>query len=309
MTADRCKETTTTTGTGDITLLGAVAQFQAFGTAFTSYPATVSYAIVGQSGTEWEVGVGTLTDATTLERTTVQASSNAGAVVNLSAGTKDVFATLTAADIAGILSAIAGKAAASHTHAAGDITGLAASATTNAIPRSNHTGTQDADTITDGTTNKVYTATEKTKLAGIATGATANSADATLLARANHTGTQAASTITGLAITVPTTESGTTIVLDSSNTVRAQKQIRASNSAAIAANVDATDTDLLVGDQWDIVAVNTGQVTIGGTGVTANTKKKTAPSTTTDEQGICVTLDAINTGAPTATVMVIGGVA
>ena len=39
----------------------------------------------------------------------------------------------------------------------------------------------------------------KTKLDGIATGATANSSDATLLARANHTGTQAASTITGLA--------------------------------------------------------------------------------------------------------------
>jgi hypothetical protein len=51
------------------------------------------------------------------------------------------------------------------------------------------------DNHTDGTTNKVYTATEKTKLSGIATGATANSADATLLARANHTGTQTASTI------------------------------------------------------------------------------------------------------------------
>jgi len=39
----------------------------------------------------------------------------------------------------------------------------------------------------------------KTKLDGIASGATANSSDATLLARANHTGTQTASTITGLA--------------------------------------------------------------------------------------------------------------
>lgn len=48
-----------------------------------------------------------------------------------------------------------------------------------AVQRSNHTGTQTADTITDGTTNKAYTATEKTKLAGIATGATANQSDAT----------------------------------------------------------------------------------------------------------------------------------
>ena len=124
MTADRCKETTTTTGTGNVTLLGAVTQFQAFGTAFSSYPATVSYAIVGQTGAEWEVGVGTLTDATTLERTTVQASSNAGAVVNLSAGTKDVFATLTAQDLADITTALAGKAATVHTHAISDTTGL-----------------------------------------------------------------------------------------------------------------------------------------------------------------------------------------
>lgn len=61
----------------------------------------------------------------------------------------------------------------------------------------NHTisGTLSADDTVDGTTNKVYTSAEKTKLSGIATGATANSSDATLLARANHTGTQTASTI------------------------------------------------------------------------------------------------------------------
>lgn len=53
-----------------------------------------------------------------------------------------------------------------------------------------------SDDVVDGTTNKQYTATEKTKLAGIATGATANSSDATLLARANHTGTQSADTLT-----------------------------------------------------------------------------------------------------------------
>lgn len=52
------------------------------------------------------------------------------------------------------------------------------------------------DDIGDGTTNKQYSATEKTKLAGIAAGATANSSDATLLNRANHTGTQSADTLT-----------------------------------------------------------------------------------------------------------------
>lgn len=40
--------------------------------------------------------------------------------------------------------------------------------------RANHTGTQSADTIIDGTTNKAYTATEKTKLSGIETGAQVN---------------------------------------------------------------------------------------------------------------------------------------
>lgn len=51
------------------------------------------------------------------------------------------------------------------------------------------------DVVPSGTANKVFTAAEQTKLAGIAAGATVNSTNATLLARANHTGTQVASTI------------------------------------------------------------------------------------------------------------------
>lgn len=61
--------------------------------------------------------------------------------------------------------------------------------------RSSHTGTQSADTLTDGTTNKAFTATERTKLSGVATGATANDTDANLKSRANHTGTQSADTV------------------------------------------------------------------------------------------------------------------
>lgn len=64
------------------------------------------------------------------------------------------------------------------------------------LNRSNHTGTQTADTITNGTANKVFTDYEKTKLSNIQNGATANSSDATLKARASHTGTQSADTIT-----------------------------------------------------------------------------------------------------------------
>jgi hypothetical protein len=90
--ADRVKERTTTTGTGTVTLTGAATGFQSFsaiGNANTTY-----YAIVSQTGTEWEVGLGTYTSSgTTLDRTTVIASSNGGSAVNFSAGTKDVFVT------------------------------------------------------------------------------------------------------------------------------------------------------------------------------------------------------------------------
>tara|TARA_R110000868_G_scaffold43247_1_gene145799 strand:+ start:155 stop:613 length:459 start_codon:yes stop_codon:yes gene_type:complete len=89
---DRVKETTTTTGTGTITLAGAAAGFQAFsvlGDGNTTY-----YAIVDSVTADWEVGIGTYTlSGTTLARTTVLSSSNAGAAVNLSAGSKDVFVT------------------------------------------------------------------------------------------------------------------------------------------------------------------------------------------------------------------------
>jgi hypothetical protein len=92
---DRVKETTTTTGTGTITLLGAVSQFQAFQTMFV-IGEPLYYCIVGQTGTEWEVGRGTLLTTSTLERTVVFESSNANALVNFSAGTKDIFSTIPA---------------------------------------------------------------------------------------------------------------------------------------------------------------------------------------------------------------------
>lgn len=77
-----------------------------------------------------------------------------------------------------------------------DSAGAAAAAQAYAVQRVNHTGIQSADTITDGTTNKAYTASEKTKLSGVATGATANDTDANLKNRGNHTGTQSADTLT-----------------------------------------------------------------------------------------------------------------
>jgi hypothetical protein len=88
--ADRVRETTTVTGTGTATLLGAVSGYQSFaavGNANTTY-----YVIANQSASEWEVGIGTYTSSgTTLSRDTVLSSSNSGSLVDFSAGTKDVF--------------------------------------------------------------------------------------------------------------------------------------------------------------------------------------------------------------------------
>ena len=89
--ADRTKETTTTVGTGNITLLGAVAQFQSFNTAFGTN-IWFDYAIVGQTGTEWEVGFGYLSASATLVRSMPkEGSAGDNTLVTFSAGTKDVF--------------------------------------------------------------------------------------------------------------------------------------------------------------------------------------------------------------------------
>lgn len=91
--ADRVKETTTTISTGAVSLGGAVTGFQTFSAAIGNAN-TCYYTIAQQSGSEWEVGIGTYTSSgNTLSRDTVFASSNSGALVNFSAGTKDVFVT------------------------------------------------------------------------------------------------------------------------------------------------------------------------------------------------------------------------
>ena len=89
---DRVRETSTTTGSLAFTLAGAVAGFQSFsaiGTGNQTY-----YTIAGAS--DWEVGIGTWTSPDQLSRDTILASTNGGAAVNFSSGTKDVFATFPA---------------------------------------------------------------------------------------------------------------------------------------------------------------------------------------------------------------------
>ena len=180
---DRVQETTTTTGTGTVTLLGAVTGYQAFtavGNGNTTY-----YCIAGLGTTEWEVGIGTYTlSGTTLARTTVLASSNGGSLVSFSAGTKSVFVTYPSEksvnlDAAGNASALGTPASFVGTN----ITGTAASLTAGAV------------------TNGVYT-----------TGSYSNPAWITALANSKITGLGSAALLTaGAAGGVATLDGGGTV--------------------------------------------------------------------------------------------------
>ena len=89
---DRVKETTTTTGTGSISLLGAIAGYKTFASVM-SIGDTCYYSITSDTSTSWEIGLGTYSALNTLARTTVLGSST-GLKLDLEVGTKNVFITL-----------------------------------------------------------------------------------------------------------------------------------------------------------------------------------------------------------------------
>ena len=96
---DRVKETTTTTGTGAVSLGGAVTGFETFAAGIGNSNTTY-YAIAHQTESEFEVGLGTLDgDSSDLTRTTVISSSNSDNAVDFAAGTKDVFCTIPASKL------------------------------------------------------------------------------------------------------------------------------------------------------------------------------------------------------------------
>jgi len=88
---DRVQETTTTSGTGSVTLLGAVSGFQSF--AVVGNGNTTYYTIT--DGAAWEVGIGTYSSSgPTLARTTVLSNSNSNTTpITLSGGLAQVFLT------------------------------------------------------------------------------------------------------------------------------------------------------------------------------------------------------------------------
>lgn len=84
---DRAKQTTTATGTGNLTLAGASSAYQALPTSESFY-----YCIAHTSADEWEVGIATVSGGDILRNTVLDGSTGTSAV-NFSAGTKDVFCT------------------------------------------------------------------------------------------------------------------------------------------------------------------------------------------------------------------------
>lgn len=141
---DRTQETSTTAGTGDLTLAGAVAGFRAFAAVLSSGD-TLYYTIQGSSSadTQWEIGIGTFTAPSTLTRTTVLASSNGGSLVDLNGTSKQVFLTVPASVATELTD---GEDTTLHYHAADRA-------------RANHTGTQLAATISDFTSAVVTAGT------------------------------------------------------------------------------------------------------------------------------------------------------
>lgn len=112
--ADRVLETTVTTGSGDITLTGALMGFQRFGDALTVGD-TCDYAIIAVDGAgdptgDWETGTGTYSASNTLTRTSVSESTNAGAAVTFAGGDKQVMLTIGARVAQIVLPAAAGSA-------------------------------------------------------------------------------------------------------------------------------------------------------------------------------------------------------
>ncbi|MEO7933206.1 MAG: hypothetical protein ABIT76_08625 [Chthoniobacterales bacterium] len=167
------------------------------------------------------------------------------------------------------------------TAAATDATTKANAAQAAAVQRSNHTGTQSADTLTDGTTNKAFLATERTKLAGIATGATANSSDATLLNRSNHTGTQSADTLTD-----GTTNKAFLATERTKLTGIATGATANSSDATLLNRANHTGTQLLntISDRGTAAGVNTG--TTSGTIPVLGTGGVLADGTVTVKRGV-----------------------
>ena len=150
ITADRVKETTVVTGTGPITLLGAVSGYRPFSSVMLSIGDTCPYAIVNANASQWEVGIATYTDVNTLTRTTIHASTADPDTdpVDFAAGIKDVFLAPTARTVLSDITSNDGTVTLSKVGSIVDLSVAIAAATENVVVQvRNNTGA----TLTKGT--------------------------------------------------------------------------------------------------------------------------------------------------------------
>lgn len=99
---ERVQETSTTTGTGTLTLAGAVTDYKAFSSQMSNGDTT---AYVIEDGTDWEIGYGTYTNTSgqQLSRDTVVRSTNGNNLVNWGAGTRNVYVAVSGSEIESLL--------------------------------------------------------------------------------------------------------------------------------------------------------------------------------------------------------------
>ncbi len=94
MLANRVRETTTTTGTGNITTAGAETGFRTFNTAFGTVR-RFYYFVEDANGTAWESGIGYLSASTTLVREKVLDNSSGGTTaITLTSGTHNIYCSV-----------------------------------------------------------------------------------------------------------------------------------------------------------------------------------------------------------------------
>ena len=265
--ADRVKETTTTTGTGTVTLLGASTGFQSF--AAVGNGNTTYYTIAGQTTSEWEVGIGTYTSAgTTLSRDTVLASSNAGSLVTFSAGTKDVFVTYPAGRSVYVNGAVLTATNSSVLPIASGGTNSTATPTNGGIGYG--TGTAHAYSAA-GTSGQVLTSAG----AAAPTWTTATNANtASAIVQRDASGNFSAGTITA---TLSGNASSATNATFASSATNATFASSATNASAATNATYATSAGSATNASY---ATNAGQISSTNLGVTGSTGLTTVSSTT-----------------------------
>ena len=293
--ADRVKETTTTAGTGTVTLLGASAGFQSFaviGDANTTY-----YTIAAQTGTEWEVGIGTYTlSGTTLARTTVL-SNSAGtqpSALNFSAGAKDVFVTYPSGksvnlDASGNATALGTPAAFVGTNITGTASGLTAgNVTTNANLTGDVTSVGNATSIAAGVIvdadinasagivdTKLATISTASKVSNSATTATSANTASAIVARdasGNFTAGTVTAALTGNASTATTLATGRTIAITGD---------LAYTSGSFNGSGNVTGTGTLATVNANVGSFTVASITVNAKGLVTAASTGSAPAPTT----------------------------